>query len=137
MANALFDKGREKFLTGSISWSSDTIKFYLVRSYTVNLTTHEFLSDVTGGGGGTIVSTTAALGSKTTTAGVAAAADTLFSSVSAGAACPYLIIAKDTGVAGTSPLIAYIDTASGLPVTPNGANINLIFDTGANKIFKL
>lgn len=28
-------------------------------------------------------------------------------------------------------------TSSGLPVTPNGGNINLTFDNGANKIFKL
>lgn len=137
MANALFDKGREKFLTGAISWSSDTIKECLVRGYAVNLAAHEFLSDITGGGGGTIVATSAALGSKTTAAGVADAADVTHSAVAAGAAIPYIIIYKDTGVAGTSPLIAYIDTATNLPVTPNGGDITVQWDNGANKIFKL
>jgi hypothetical protein len=34
-------------------------------------------------------------------------------------------------------LIAYIDTATGLPVTPNGQNITVSFDNGSNRIFKL
>lgn len=137
MANGLFDKGREKFLSGSISWSSDTIKECLVRGYAVNLATHEFLSDVTGGGGGTIVATSGALASKTVTAGVADAADVTHSAVASGAAIPYIIIYKDTGSAATSPLVAYIDTATNLPVTPNGGDITITWDNGANKIFKL
>lgn len=36
-----------------------------------------------------------------------------------------------------SPLIAFIDTATGLPVTPNGGDITVAWDSGANKIFKL
>ncbi|MEU1880313.1 hypothetical protein ABZ470_23640 [Streptosporangium sp. NPDC020072] len=137
MSNTLYDKGREKFLTGAISWASDNIKIYLVRGYTPNTSTHEFLSDITGGGGGTLVATSANLSSKTTTAGVADAADITYSAVAAGAACAHLVIAKDTGTAGTSPLIGLIDTATGLPVTPNGGDITVTFDNGANKIFKL
>ena len=38
------------------------------------------------------------------------------------------MIWKDTGSEATSPLIAYFDTVTGLPVTPNGGNINLTFD---------
>ena len=40
-------------------------------------------------------------------------------------------------MASTSQLVAYIDTATGLPVTPNGGNIQIVWDTGANKIFAL
>lgn len=137
MANAIFDKGREKFLLGSIAYGSDNIKMVLVRSYTPNTSTHEFLSDVTGGGGGTIVATSGNFASKTTTAGVADAADITYSAVSAGAACNHLVIYKDTGSAATSPLIAVEDTATGLPVTPNGGDITVVFDSGSNKIFKL
>lgn len=136
MANALYDKGREAFLTGSINWEADTIKVALVRGYTFSAS-HEYLSDITGAGGGTIVATSAALTSKTPTAGVADAADFTWSAVGTGAACAYIIIYKDTGVAGTSRLIAYIDTATGLPVTPNGGDITVTWDSGANKIFKL
>lgn len=108
-----------------------------MRGYTVSIGTHQFLSDVTGGGGGTIVSTTAALTSKTVALGVADAADTLFAAVASGSACPYVIVYQDTGSAGTSRLIAYIDTATGLPVTPSGADITVTWDNGANKIFAL
>ncbi len=48
-----------------------------------------------------------------------------------------MILFKDTGVESTSRLIAYMDTAVGLPTTPNGSDINVVFDNGANKIFKL
>lgn len=135
MANALYDKGREKFLTGAISWSSDDIKVVLVDAadYTVSISTHEFLSDITSGGR---VATSGNLSSKTTTAGVADAADVTFSAVT-GDVSEALVIYKDTGSAATSPLIAYIDTATGLPVTPNGGDITVAWDSGSNKIFKL
>ncbi len=135
MANALYDKGREKFLTGAIAYASDNIKVVLVDAadYTVNLSTHEFLSDIIVGGR---VATSGNLASKTTTAGVADAADVTFTAVT-GDQSEALVIYKDTGSAATSPLIAYIDTATGLPVTPNGADITVTWDNGSNKIFKL
>lgn len=137
MANAMYDKGREKFLNGAINWTTDNIKAYLVRGYTVNTSTHEFVSDITGAGGGTIVATSANLGTKTSTAGVADAADVTYATVAAGAATQHVIIAKDTGTTTTSPLIAVIDTATGLPVTPNGGDITVVWDSGTNRIFKL
>ena len=135
MANALYDKGREKFLKGEISWNTHDIKCVLVDAadYTVNLSTHEFLSDIAAGGR---VATSANLGTKTTTAGVADAADVTFSAVT-GDQSEAIVIYKDTGDAATSPLIAYIDTATGLPVTPNGGDITIQWDSGTNKIFKL
>jgi hypothetical protein len=142
VANALFDPGREGFLDGSIDWDTATIKLMLIRGYTFNAA-HKFVSDVTGAGG-TIVSTTAALGTKTVTGGVADAADTVFTAVPAGAACSaYLIVqtSAPTGgadlAASAQRLIGFTDTATGLPVTPVGVDINVAFDNGANKIFKL
>lgn len=135
MANALYDKGREKFLTGAISWSSDNIKAVLVdvADYTVNIATHEFLSDITGVGR---VATSPNMGTKTTTAGVADAADFAFTAVT-GDPSEAIVFYKDTGSAATSPLISYHDTATGLPVTPNGGDINIQIDNGSNKLFKL
>ena len=136
MANALYDKGREGFLDGSIDWDTDNIKVVLVDTadYTVNLATDEDLADVTAGGR---VATSGNLASKTVTAGVADAADITFSSVT-GDQCEALVIYQDSGVESTSRLLAYIDTAaSGLPVTPNGGDIEVQWDSGANKIFKL
>jgi hypothetical protein len=31
----------------------------------------------------------------------------------------------------------YIDAATGLPLTPNGGDVTIQWDNGANKIFKL
>lgn len=138
MANALYDLARQSFLSQSpsIDWDTDNIKVVLVRNYVPNLVTDQFLSDVTGGGG-TLVATSGNLTTKTVAAGVADADDVTFLAVAAGAACDYVIGYKDTGVAGTSPLIFAIDTATNLPVTPNGGDITVAWDAGANKIFKL
>ena len=135
MANALYDAGREAFLDGTISWSSDNIKVVLVDTadYTADLANHTALSDIAAGGR---VATSANLASKTVTAGVADAADVTLSAVT-GDQSEALVIYKDTGVESTSTLIAYIDTATNLPVTPNGGDITIQWSDGANKIFKL
>lgn len=136
MANALYDHGRENFLNGNIDWTNDDIKMTLVDSadYTRDLVNDDFYDDITGAGR---VATSAVFTTKTTTAGVADADDVTFSTVS-GDVSEYLVIWMDDGVAETSsPLIACIDTATGLPVTPNGGDITVTWDSGANKIFKL
>lgn len=135
MANALYDLGREAFLNGSVSWTDDDIKVVLVdtNDYTVNLTTHQYLSDIAVGAR---VATSSNLSSKTATLGVADAADVTFSDVT-GDQSEAIVIYKDTGTASTSPLLAYIDTSTGLPITPNGADIIITWSNGSNKIFKL
>src|ERR1041384_3087031 len=141
MANALFDPGREGFLAGEIDWDTAVIKMALVRGYTFSAA-HKFVSDVTGAGG-TLVVTSGAFGSKTVTSGVADAADVTYTAVASGAAIPALIIFQSSAVTGGADvaasaqrLIAYIDAYTGLPVTPNGGDITVTFDNGANKIFK-
>lgn len=135
MANALYDKARERFLTGQFNWSTDSIKSVLVNTgaYTVSLTSHEFLSDISSSAR---VSTSGAFTGKTTTGGAADANDITFSSVS-GLSIEAIVIYCDTGTEATSPLIAFIDTATGLPITPNGGDIIVTWDNGANRIFKL
>lgn len=135
MANALYNKAKESFLSQnpSIDLDTDTIKVSLIdtAAYTFSAA-HDFWDDAVAG----VIGTPQTLGTKTVTDGAFGAANSTFTAVS-GATVEALIIYKDTGVAGTSPLIAYIDTATGLPVTPNGGNITVTWDTGANKIFKL
>lgn len=135
MANALYDKGRQRYLEGQFNWLTDTIKVLMVdtAAYTPNLSVHEFLSDV---GGSSRITTPVTLTSKSSTGGSADAADVTFTSVS-GPSIEAIIIYKDTGVEATSPLIAYIDTATGLPITPNGGDIIITWDNGPNKIFRL
>ena len=135
MANALFDKARQRFLEGQFNWNTATIKAVLVAPgpHTPNLSAHEFLSDV---GSGSRISTSGAFTGKATTGGAADANDVTFTSVT-GASIEAIILYKDTGTDSTSPLIAFIDTATGLPITPNGGDIIVTWDNGPNKIFKL
>lgn len=135
MANALYGLGRQAFLDGDIDYSADSIKVILVddADYTVSIDTDQFLSDVPAGAR---VATSGNFASKTSTLGTADAADVTFSAVT-GDQSEALVIYQDTGVEGTSRLIAYIDTATGLPVTPNGGDITVQWDAGANRIFTL
>ena len=135
MANALFNPGREGFLDGSIDWDTGDIRVMLILSAYTFDSADRFLSDIpaaTRDNG-----RSAALGGKTVTDGIADAADTSLTATAASASNA-LIIYQHTGVDATARVIAYIDTATGLPVTPAaGGTVNIAWDNGANKIFKL
>jgi len=98
--------------------------------YTIDLAAHDFWNDVPSGA--RVASAT--LGSKTATNGTADAGDSTFTSVT-GDPCEYINIRADTGTESTSRLIGNMDTATGLPVTPNGGNINVAWN--ASGIFTL
>lgn len=135
MANTLFDKARQRFLEAQINWDTDTIKCLLVdtAAWTPNPTTHEFLADVSLSAR---IAGPVTLTSKSTLGGAADAADVTFTAVS-GPSIEAIIVYKDTGTEASSPLIAVIDTATGLPITPNGGDIIITWDNGSNKIFKV
>ncbi|THJ36164.1 hypothetical protein E8K88_02550 [Lampropedia aestuarii] len=135
MANTLLSKARQRFLEGNFNWLSDVIKVVLVDtgSYVINVDTHEYISDVPPAAR---VTTPVTLTSKTTTNGAADAADCTFVGVS-GPSIEAIVIYKDSGTESTSPLIAYIDTATGLPITPNGGDIICVWDNGVNRIFRV
>ena len=135
MANALYDLGRQGFLDGNISWTSNTIKVVGVDTgaYTPNLGTNQFLSDIPSGAR---IFTSPALSGKTSTSGVADANDVTITGVT-GTTVEAIVIYQDTGTVGTSRLIAYIDTASGLVLTPNGSDVTITWPSDANRIFRL
>jgi hypothetical protein len=134
MANGMYVKGLEALMKAEIDLIDDTIKVVLVDTadYTVDLATHDFFNDVAAGAR----VATATLGTKSVTGGAFDAADVTFSAVT-GDPSEALIIYKDTGTESTSALIMYIDTATGLGVTPNGGDITVTWDSGTNKIFKI
>jgi len=142
MANALFGPGREGFLAGEIDWDTAVIKASLIRSYTF-ASANKFVDQVVAAGG-VQVATSTAFTSKTVTNGTADAADVTFTAVAAGAAVTGVLIFQSSAVGGggdvptsAQRVIAYIDTATNLPVTPNGGDITITWDNGANKIFTL
>jgi hypothetical protein len=133
MANLIFDSAREAFLNGGINWTSDDFRVVLISSGYTFSSAHDFLNDIVGGNR---VATSTSLTGKTSTAGVADAADITFTAVT-GSAVTQFVIYRHTGTESTSNLIAYFDTATNLPITPNGGDITIQWDSGANKIFKL
>ena len=137
MANQLYDYGREGFLAGDIDWDADNIVCVLVDTadYTLDAGADQHLDDIPAAAR---VATSGNFAGKTVTDGTADA-DNLtpaFSSVS-GDVSEAIVIYQDTGVESTSRLIAYIDTATGLAITPNGGDIDIAWDAGANRIFTL
>lgn len=134
MANAFYTKGKEKILSGSINWVSDTIKVMLVKNtYPQNLATDEFVSDISA----YRLNTDQTLGSKSVTGGVFDAGDATYTAVTAGDTSEGVVIYKDTGAEATSPLLIYIDTITGFPLATNGGDITTAWDNGAYKIFSL
>jgi hypothetical protein len=141
MANALYPKYKQKILNpGTLGPTSadavdlidDTINVALIDTgiYSYN-SADEFYTAVSSA----VVGTPQTLSSKSVTSGVFDAADVTYSAVT-GNSIEALVLYKDTGSAGTSSLIAYIDTVSaGLPVTPNGGNV--VIQWAANGIFTL
>lgn len=140
MANQFYNSFRNNLLalgTDQIDFNdgATSIKAALIDTgtYTYNAA-HDFFNDITG-----VVGTPQAIGSKTVGTlgvGIFDGADVTFTAVS-GASVEAILLYKDTGSAATSPLIGLIDTAaSGLPVTPNGGDISIVWDN-TNGILKI
>ena len=124
--------GSNALLGTQIDLVNDTIKVVAVNASYTYSAAHQYLSDL----GGNTVGTAAALTSKSVGSGLFGAATTTLTAVPNGSTVVALVIYKDTGVAGTSPLIAFFDTAQGLPLTGNGGDVNLVWDPGNFRIFE-
>lgn len=131
MASAVYPKFKEALLQGTYNLSSVAVRAVLIDTGTYTYSAaHDFYNDLSG-----VVGTeSAALGSKTFTNGVFDAADTTFSAVT-GNTAEAIVLFVDTGNAATDALIAYIDSATGLPFTPNGGDANVTWN--ASGIFAL
>jgi hypothetical protein len=136
MANALYDTGRNAFLNAGVNWGSDTISMVLATSgYTVNLATDQFLTAL----GANTVGSPVTLTGISSAAGVATCGTVTFVAVPSGSTVIAFVFYKNTGVAGTSQLIGYIDTISSGSVNIATSGVNIVFtpDSGANSLFKL
>lgn len=132
MANALYVAFRNGVLGAHatrVVLSSDTIKAVLTDHGidTPVIATDDFYNDINTATQGSL---SPALASKTVgvvAAGVFDANDITFPAVT-GNSVESVSLLKDTGTASTSDLIAYWDTATGLPVTPNGGDITVTWN---------
>lgn len=134
MANALYAKGAERLLSGSINLVTATVKFALVaNTYPQDLVVDEFYTAISA----YVRGTPQALASKSVSNGVFDAGDVTFAAVTAGDTLEGGVLFVDTGTAGTSPLLAYIDNITGFPLLTNGGDVIAQWDNGAYKIFSL
>lgn len=128
----LYPLTKAKMMQGLTDMNTGVVRAVLVDTgvYTYSAA-HEFYSDLSG-----VVGTESpAFTSKTFSAtSVFDAADIQFAAVT-GNTVEALVIFLDTGNAATDQLIAYIDSATGLPVTPDGGPIDIAWH--ANGIFQL
>ena len=140
MANLLTDTGREAFLVASYGWKAGSLPGtwvpYIVGSMGNAPGGIVLLSDITAAvwrARGTY------LVNKTTASGIADADDTIVAAVgSAGSATAVsVILVNETNASNTSLVGPFIDIATGIPFLPNGGDVQLVWDAGANRIFKL
>lgn len=138
MASAHYNLALQEFWKGThgdVTSAGITVKARLMRvsAYTF-AQAHQFLSSLPAA-----LVTDPTLGTKTANGagadpGCFDAADATFVAVPSGAAIDCLAVYKDTGVAGTSPLLFYID---GFTVTPNGGDVTIQWQNSVPWIAKL
>jgi len=134
MANALFTAFRNGQLNGTsvVDLDTDTIKAMFIdhADDTPVVATDDFIDDLLSAGRVPAIASAPALGTKTVgtvAAGVFDAADTVFTALT-GDQVESLILFKDTGAEATSKLVAFWDTATGLPLTPNGGDVTVAWN---------
>lgn len=130
MANTIYPKYKEALLNADVNVDivTENVKAYLVdlADYTYSAA-HVFIGDVLAAAR---VATSGNLASKTVVDGTFDCADWTWTAVT-GDPSEAVIIWIDTGVAGTSRLVAFLDTGvTNLPVTPNGGDITFQVDAG-------
>lgn len=139
MANRIYKSGAFHFQNGDLALASDNLKIALCSSAYTPLTQSrslggdEFLNVIPGGA---IVATSGNLTSKVLNApdGSLQAANPVIGPVS-GSTITQLVLYNDTGSSATSQLIFLYDTATNMPLVPNGGNITIQFAGAPNYVF--
>ena len=131
MANFLFTSYRNLVFTAPPNLSTLTIKAMFVdHADDTPLAADDFIDDILSAARVPAIASCPALASKTigtVAAGVFDAADTVFTALT-GDQSESLILFEDSGTEATSDLIARWDTATGLPLTPNGGDVTVTWN---------
>lgn len=133
--SGMYKQAREDVLAGDLDLEAADIRavFIDAADYTVDLETHDFLNDVPAAAR---VGTPVALTGETVAGGVFDANDVVFPALT-GDVVEAILLFVHTGVDATAQLIAYIDTGTGLPLTPNGTDVTITWSNAAQRIFRL
>jgi len=133
MACGTYDSYISAIQEGDIDVTSDIFKVILIDTadYTFDAA-DDFLSDIPAAA--RVATATLA---NVAIVGRAFDADNVTFTAVTGDESEAFVIYKDTGTEGTSQLILYSDDATNLPVTPNGGDITMTWDSGTDRIFSL
>lgn len=134
-ASGFFSEGLNNIGKALVDFSTNTFKVVLFdyADWARNFSTDDALADIASAA--RVASAT--LATPTWSAHVFDAVDVTFSSVT-GDTCEGVALYKNGTAEANSWLIAaWGTTETGLPVTPNGGDITITWDAGANKILNL
>jgi hypothetical protein len=138
MANAVYPTAKASLLgqNPSIDVDTDTIRAALVKITGAGAvaynSSHQYVSSIDSG----LVGTPVALASVTVTAGKFTSNAASYTAVSSAGNTLGVIVYKWTGTNTNSALIAWYDTGTNIPATPNGGDISVTPD-GTNGWFTL
>ena len=126
MTNALFTEALNTFLGDGtrIVGASDNFRIIFVDEGvdTPVAATDDFLDDIATGAR---IAESANLGTPAVSGGAFDTDDVTVSAVT-GAQFESIVLFKETGTDSSSDLVAYYDTATGLPFTPSGGDITVV-----------
>lgn len=130
--NYLLPAAKQALLEGRVDWRSDPIFAVLIDAgtYTFSLA-HASLADVPPWAR---VATSGTLTNRATTNGVADADDITFPAVYGNTV---EVVALFNGSNDSALYMAYMDQAQGLPCTPTGGPITVVWDNGTRRIFAI
>jgi len=129
MANRIYENYADKLLGlaaaahALVDWDAHNVKAALTdhADVTPDPATHQDYDDIDGG----TVSLSANMTGAVIADGFVDVDDFDFADVT-GDQAESITWFYDSGVVSTSPLLVYVDTATGLPVTPNGNDIHIV-----------
>lgn len=137
MANFIYPKAKEGLFAGVFTLTTKPLKALLIDSsfYSFNLNTDTFLSDIPSNA---IRKTSDPITGVTSTLGVIDADDLIISDHD-GSAFDVVILYQSESLSTTSRLLAYIDTALGLPFTGASSTVpvTIMWNNGSNKIISI
>lgn len=133
MASGFYENGVNSIMSADVDLRNDDISALLIdtNSYTVDLNNHSDLTDITEAA----ILKEISLSGKTLEKTVFRANDITFESVT-GNNADAVIIFKNAESDAECILIAYLDNAPEFPITPDGSDVIIKWDTGSNGIFK-
>lgn len=138
MANTLYEICRKRYAEKEQDWRETTpgimSGFLIAGSLYTFVATHQTIAEVAGGA--RIKGPIDLSGQTVTTNGAVDANDMTFPAVT-GVVVTAILLYRHTSDDATSYMQAWIDTATGLPITPNSGDIIVTWDNGTNRIFRL